>query len=59
MKPRHTIPATTRLERILARINRAFARRKALGLPVAHLLQRVRPLTDAYLQARAAELYSL
>lgn len=56
MHPRHTIPVTTRLERLLGRINRAYARRKALGLPLDHLLQRVLPLSAAYLQSRAEEL---
>jgi len=47
---------TTRLERILDRINRVFRRRRALGLPTDHLLTRTRSLSDAYLAARHADL---
>jgi hypothetical protein len=43
---------TERLETILRRINRAFARRRALGLPVGHLLTRVGPLSRAWLAAK-------
>lgn len=47
---------TTRLEKIIQRLNRAFARRKATGRPTAHLLPRCRRLSDAYLQSRQADL---
>ena len=47
---------TARLEKILLRINRAFARRKALGLPTAHLLPRCRTLSAAYCESRDADL---
>lgn len=47
---------TSRLEKLLQRLTRAYARRKALGLPVAHLLPRCRRLSDAYLESRQADL---
>ena len=47
---------TSRLEKIIHRINRAFARRKALGLPTEHLLSRVRHLSAAYLESRHQDL---
>jgi hypothetical protein len=41
-----------RLETIIARLNRLFARRKAAGRPVAHLLSRAACLSAAYIAAR-------
>jgi hypothetical protein len=47
---------TTRLEKIIGRLNRAFSRRRALGLPTGHLIARTQPLSAAYLAARHADL---
>ena len=43
---------TARLEKIIARLNRAYRRRKALGLPTDHLLPRCHRLSTAYLASR-------
>ena len=43
---------TARLEQIIARLTRAYRRRKALGLPTEHLLPRCRRLSAAYLALR-------
>lgn len=52
MKPART----ARLEEILLRMNRAFERRRILGLPVAHLLTRAPVLSSAFLQSRHNDL---
>jgi hypothetical protein len=44
---------TARLEQIIARLTRAYRRRKALGLPTDHLLPRCRRLSAAYLESKS------
>ena len=53
------MPNATRTDRIrktLSKLEAAYLRRKRFGRPYGHLLRRVRPLSDAYLQAREEEL---
>ena len=42
---------TARLEKAIRRLTRAYRRRKALGLPTAHLLPRCKRLSAAYLKS--------
>lgn len=53
------MPNATRTDRIrktLSKLEAAYLRRKRFGRPYRHLLLRVKPLSDAYLQAREEEL---
>lgn len=47
---------STRLEKLIGRLTRAYRRRLAAGRPVASLLRLNRVLSDAYLSAREEEL---
>ena len=46
------ITVEARIEQIIARLTRAYRRRKALGLPTDHLLPRCRRLSAAYLESK-------